>query len=119
MQNNRILCVVSASLRLCGGIMLPLLAHAHDPIHVPLKPTAAAPDLGAARKSLDAAKRVLTAQGRYSCCTKPACDLCARTTGGCHCAANLAAGKGACGECVGRWPNKGKTIAILPADQQA
>jgi len=99
--------------------LFPLLALAHDPAHAPAKPTAAAADIAAAKQSLDAAKRRLATQGRYSCCTKPACDLCARTTGSCNCAANLAAGKGACGECAGTWNARGRKIVILPSEQQA
>jgi hypothetical protein len=101
-------------------ILLPVLLFAHDPVHAPKTPTASQADLADARKSLAAAKQTLAAQGRYSCCTKPSCDLCARSTGSCHCAANLAAGKGACGECADTWRHScGKTITILPADQQA
>jgi hypothetical protein len=85
-----------------------------------MTPTAAKDDLAAARKSLSAAKEKLAAQGRYACCTKPSCDLCARTTGSCHCAANLASGKGACGECADTWRHaRGKTVPLLPSDQQA
>src|SRR2546430_719548 len=105
----------------CGGLgasrlaiaLIPLLALAHDPVHAPAKPTAAAADIAAAKKAMDAAKQKLAAQGRYSCCTKPACNLCARTNGSCNCAANLAAGKGACGECAGTWSARGKKITIL------
>ena len=92
-----------------------------------LKPTAAAGDLKRAREALDAAKRKLAARGRYACCVKPSCNLCARVNGSCNCAANVAAGKGACGECYGGWQNgrgalKGvdpKSVALLTADRQS
>jgi hypothetical protein len=110
----------SSVVRLCSALATATLAlHAHDPVSTPLKPTAAKPDLAAARKALNAAKQALAAQGRYACCTRSACDLCALTTGSCHCAANLADGKGACGECAGTWRARGKTVTLLPAVEQA
>ena len=80
-------------------------AAAHDPAHAPATPTAAAKDIEAAKKSMDAAKRALESQGRYACCTRPSCSLCARTNGSCNCKENLEVGKGACGECAG-WPSR-------------
>ena len=100
--------------------LLPFaLALAHDPAHAPITPTAAARELLAAARDLNAAKRKLTAEGRYSCCTKPSCSLCARVNGSCDCAANLAAGKGACGECAGSWSQKGRKVALYPAEHQS
>jgi hypothetical protein len=92
-----------------------------------LQPTKAAADLKRAREALDAAKRKLAARGRYACCVKPSCNLCARVNGSCNCAANVAAGKGACGECYAGWKNgrgavKGvdpKSVALLTADHQS
>jgi hypothetical protein len=59
---------------------------------------------------MDAAKRQLAAQGKYTCCIKApegakaaGCDLCAKETGSCQCGVNLAAGKGVCGECLSGW----------------
>src|SRR5438094_3700384 len=72
----------------------PALAHEGGAKKPP--PPAAKRDLETARQALDAAKARLTADGRYACCVKPACDLCARATGSCACAANLLAGKGVC-----------------------
>ncbi|MEO8026489.1 MAG: hypothetical protein ABI823_08445 [Bryobacteraceae bacterium] len=100
---------------------------AHEGPKKKQKPTKAQADLDRARAKLDAAKKQLAKQGRYSCCVKPSCDLCARTTGSCNCARNVAAGKGACGECyagwkAGRGTMKGvdaKALILLPADHQA
>ena len=85
-------------------------AWAHPPANKNLPPTQAGPDLKNARALMDAAKTKLLEQGKYSCCVKapvgsktPGCDLCARMNGSCNCAANLAAGKGVCGECLGGW----------------
>jgi hypothetical protein len=107
-------------------LLLAFVAQAHD--HpVPAKPTKAQLDLDRSRKSLASAKRVLAAQGRYGCCTKPSCDLCARTNGSCNCAENVRNGRGSCGECFASWRAgrgavKGvdpKSVELLPADRQA
>ena len=85
---------------------------------------------------MDAYKTRLTQDGKYDCCmNKPVgaktegCDTCAKTVGSCKCGANLAAGKGVCGECYGAWQggkgNKAfgkidpKAIKILSSDQQS
>lgn len=78
-------------------------ASAHDPKGKKLPPTKSTADARAARAAMDAAKRRLAADGRYACCIKPACDLCARVNGSCACAASVAQGKGACGECFAGW----------------
>ncbi len=101
-------------------------AWAHEGTPKNQKPTQAKRDLDRARKSLDAAKKDLAARGRYSCCTKPSCDLCARTNGSCACAKNVAAGRGSCGECYAGWKAgrgsvKGvsaKSVELLTADHQ-
>jgi hypothetical protein len=121
----RFLCVLCVSALKCAFLAVPTLqAHDHP---VPTKPTKAQPELDRSRKSLSAAKRALAAQGRYTCCTKPACDLCARTSGGCNCAENVRNGRGSCGECYASWRAgrgtvKGvdpKSVELLPADGQA
>jgi hypothetical protein len=102
-------------------------AAAHDPKGKKLGPTKAKADLEAARTAMDAAKARLAADGRYSCCTKPSCDTCARVNGSCNCAANVEAGKGACGECVEGWKaGRGALdgvepdqIPLLASDKQA
>jgi hypothetical protein len=89
-------------------------------------PLAARADLAAARKALDGAKTKLAQDGKYACCVKPSCDLCARATGSCACASHLLAGKGVCGECQGGWlagrgQMKGvdpKKVSLLPAPEQ-
>jgi len=91
-----------------------------------LKPTKAQADLNQARKQMDLAKKKLGAQGRYACCVKPSCDLCAQVAGSCACALNVAKGLGACGECYGGWQAgrgalKGvdrKSVKLLPAEKQ-
>jgi hypothetical protein len=52
---------------------------------------------------VDAAKVKLAAEGKYACCIKPTCDVCARVNGSCMCAVSVAQGKGACGECFAGW----------------
>lgn len=84
--------------------------------HTNLAPTKAGADLKRAREALAAAKRKLTAAGRYSCCRKQSCSLCARVNGSCNCGANVAAGLGACGECFAAWNGR---VKLLPADHQA
>jgi hypothetical protein len=55
--------------------LIPMLAFAHDHVHAPAKPTAAAADIAAAKKAMDEAKQKLAAQARYSCCVGPSCNL--------------------------------------------
>ena len=99
---------------LAAVLMLLLLAGtealAHPPSSKPLPPTQATAELQKARQLMDAAKMKLMQSGKYGCCIKApvgskaaGCDLCARVNGSCNCAANLAAGKGVCGECLGGW----------------
>jgi hypothetical protein len=72
--------------------------------------------LAAERKALDNAKRTLFQEGRYACCVRPGCDSCARA-GGCPCGANLAAGKGTCGECLSGWKGGHGAFAGISADE--
>ena len=110
-----------------GFLALTVSAQAHEGGAKNPKPTQAKKALEAARKALTAVKKKQTASGNYKCCVKPSCDLCAATTGSCNCAANVAAGKGSCGECLAGWKNgrgtvKGasaKTMLLLPAEKQA
>ncbi|HMC58543.1 MAG TPA: hypothetical protein VKJ01_05070, partial [Candidatus Solibacter sp.] len=91
------------------------------------KPTKAQRDLDRSRAALSAAKRKLAAQGRYGCCMKPSCDLCARVNGSCNCAQNVKEGKGGCGECYAGWKaGRGsvrgidpKSVSLFPAEHQA
>ncbi len=113
----------AAAILLLAALALP----GHEGGRKNLKPSQATSDLRLARRKLDEAKKKLAAQGRYNCCVRPACDLCARTTGSCACAVHVAKGLGACGECYGGWQAgrgslKGvdrKSVKLLPADKQA
>ncbi|MCX6379091.1 MAG: hypothetical protein NT023_06390 [Armatimonadetes bacterium] len=96
---------------------LPRIAWAHDDENKPKTPTKAQKDLKKAREAMDAYKTRLAKDGKFSCCMqKPVgakvdgCDTCAKTSGSCQCGANLAIGKGVCGECYGAWKSgKGNT----------
>ncbi len=95
---------------------------AHDEKGKKLPPSKAAADLKLARTQMDAAKHKLAQSGSYSCCIKPpvnakepGCDLCVKNNGSCNCGANLAAGKGVCGECLAGWRSgKGTFAGIKP-----
>jgi hypothetical protein len=108
-------------------LLIALTLAAHETGRRNVRPSKASRDLKAARRALDQAKNKLAAQGRYSCCVKPSCDLCARATGSCACAVNAAKGAGVCGECYGGWQaGRGslpsvdrKTIQFLPAQKQS
>lgn len=112
---------------LAAVLACAIAALAHEGGHRNLGPTKAAADLKIARESMEAAKRALAADGRYSCCVKPSCSLCARVNGSCDCAANVKAGRGACGECLGGWKAgrggvKGidaDAVQLLTSDHQA
>jgi hypothetical protein len=61
------------------------------------------------------AKRTLTTEKRYTCCIRGGCNTCAME-GGCACGANLATGKGVCGECLQGWHGgKGAFPGIEPS----
>ena len=108
-------------------LLLATALGAHEGGRKNLQPTKAQADLKVARRQLDVAKKKLAAQGRYNCCVKPACDMCARAHGSCACSVNVAKGQGACGECYGGWQGgrgslKGvdrKSVKLLPAEKQA
>ena len=108
------------------AVACAILALAHEGMRT-MGPTKAARDLKLARAAMDAAKRKLAAQGRYACCVRPGCNLCARVNGSCNCAANVKAGRGSCGECYGGWKaGRGvvsgvdaRSVALLTADHQA
>jgi hypothetical protein len=120
------------------ALIVPLLllccisAQAHPPTGN-LPPSTSGPALKQARGLMDAAKRQLAAQGKYSCCIKAptgaktmGCDLCAKENGSCRCGINLAAGKGVCGECLAGWKaGRGMTpgvnamsVTLLASPQQ-
>lgn len=58
--------------------LLPCLLLGHEGGQTLKKPTAASPQILAARAKLDAYKKGLTAKGRYACCNRKSCDLCAQ-----------------------------------------
>jgi hypothetical protein len=127
---------VRFSLCLCASVVIMLFAvrsYAHDD-DKKRPPTKAKADLAAARVQMDAAKKKLMELGRYSCCVKappdskaPGCDLCAKEHGSCNCGANLAAGKGVCGDCLAGWKSgrgafpgiKKDQVTLLDASHQA
>jgi hypothetical protein len=114
-------------------LLLPAIALAHPPQNAHLPPTKATADLNAARKQMDSARSELVKAGKYACCIKapehstvPGCDLCARMNGSCRCGANLAAGKGVCGECLSGWKSgrgamkgvKPESVTLLDSSHQ-
>jgi hypothetical protein len=113
-DHSRRLCVLCAfAAVMTSALAVP--AGAHEGGRKKPPPPAAKRDLETARQSLDSAKKKLAADGKYACCVKPACDLCARTAGSCACAANLLSGKGVCGECQGGWlAGRGQMKGIDP-----
>jgi hypothetical protein len=102
--------------RLLCLLLLGANGQAHVAGRKDLKPSKAAPELKRARAQMDSAKRALG--GKYSCCAKPSCDICARRHGSCACAANLAKGAGVCGQCQSWWKAKGKSHPLLSSDKQ-
>lgn len=108
-----------------AGLLCAVLCLAHHKQSA--VPTKAQPDLDRSAAALAAAKRKLTVQGRYECCTRPSCNLCARVNGSCNCAQNVREGKGSCGECYAGWKagrgalkgTDSKSVFLLPAEHQA
>lgn len=101
-------------------------AWAHEPSG-PRKPSKADADLKIARVRMEEAKKKLAAKGKYACCIRKPCDLCAKRNGSCACALNIAKGKGACGECLAGWKRgegalkgvKAEDVKLLPSTEQA
>jgi len=52
---------------------------------------------------INAYKAQLAKAGKYMCCTKMPCDMCATHMGMCPCRKMLAAKKGVCPQCKGMW----------------
>jgi len=115
---------VVATLALVSAMAARLCAHEGGVKNQ--KPTKAQKDLDLAAQQMKPAKAKAAAAGHYNCCVRPSCDLCLRLHGVCNCAANVAAGKGACGECYAGWQAgrgavKGvsaKSIQLFPAEEQ-
>lgn len=120
------------------ALLFAALASAH-PITKFKFPSKAAKQLLAASKELEAYKSDLNKAGKYACCMKAptgsrvdGCNMCGIQNGSCSCGANLAQGKGVCGECKGAWLNgKGgmnlkemgianaEAIPVLPSQHQS
>jgi len=76
------------------------------------KPT---PTLPTVRADLATIKGQLATQGRYACCIKSPCNLCALARGDCPCANEVKNGEGVCGECYAGWKaGHGKVQGIDP-----
>ena len=56
-------------------------------------------------------------KGKYVCCLKAACDVCALKMGECPCGMNVAQGKPVCNECKGGWYAGNGAIDGKTADQ--
>jgi len=99
------------------SILLATVLLAHEGKDANRKPSAADPTLRVARKKLNALKR-----GRYACCIKKSCDLCAMRYGKCECANNLKQHKQVCGQCLPQHTAKGVTLrkptAALPQSKE-
>ena len=70
------------------------------PAIAPGKP---APTLEKVRAELATVKSQLAESGKYACCMKSPCNLCALNHGNCPCQAELKGGEGVCGECYAGW----------------
>jgi hypothetical protein len=93
--------VVASALAL---MLLPGVASAHPVDQArKLPPTKAAPQLKEAAQAQQAARQQLVQEGRYACCIRGGCGMCAQDGAACPCAKLLAAGSGVCGECWEGW----------------
>ncbi|MFO0280469.1 MAG: hypothetical protein ACK532_00995 [Acidobacteriota bacterium] len=87
------------------SLLLTAALLAHEGKEANRAPSAADPQIRAARKKLNAFKR-----GRYACCSRKSCDLCAMRYGRCDCANTLASAKQVCGQCLPQQRRKGATL---------
>ncbi len=102
-------------MRSLSVLMVTALLMAHEGKEVNRKPSAADPQIKQARKRLNAIKR-----GRYACCSRKSCDLCAMRYGKCDCANSLASNKQVCGQCLPQHKSKGVTLRKpTPAQPQS
>lgn len=92
-------------MRTLSILMITALMLAHEGKETNRPPSAADPKIKAARKQLNAFKR-----GRYACCSRKSCDLCAMRYGKCDCANSLATDKQVCGQCLPQQKSKGATL---------
>lgn len=64
--------------------------------------------LSEAKKNLAEAKSLLAQNGKYACCLKEPCNMCALEEGECDCYTDLEKGEHVCTECYAGWQqNKG------------
>jgi hypothetical protein len=129
---------LAAILACCLLLAISPIADAHGKKR-PKGSSKAAKELKMAGESLERYKAGLAKAGNYNCCIKPpagskvaGCNMCASANGSCMCGANLAQGRGVCGECKGGWESgRGamslkdlkiagiEAIPILPSEKQA
>jgi hypothetical protein len=99
------------------SLLLTAVLLAHEGKEANRKPSAADPQLKLARKKLNLLKR-----GRYACCNKKSCDLCAMRYGKCECAISLKQNKQVCGQCLPQHKANGVTLrkptAALPQSKE-
>lgn len=70
-----------------------------------------------AKRLLLDAKKQLTREGKYSCCTQEPCNQCQLDHQSCPCEKDIKAGKPVCPECYGGWlRGEGKVKNIKPSD---
>lgn len=127
MRFDRIVFTLIVFLGLLAGLtVVDTPTQAHPTKKKFRKKSAAAKLLKDTRAKMDTAKSELITGGKYACCIKPACDMCAKISGTCLCAVNVLQGKGACGECLEGWQSgkgslKGVTaekVTLLPTPVQ-
>jgi hypothetical protein len=87
------------------SLLITTVLLAHEGGLVNRKPSAADPQIKLARKKLNLLKR-----GKYACCKRTSCDLCAMRYGKCECANNLKQHKQVCGQCLPVHKAKGVTL---------
>ena len=87
------------------SLLVATVLIAHEGNLVNRKPSAADPRIKLARKKLTLLKR-----GKYACCKRVSCDLCAMRYGKCECALNLKQHKQVCGQCLPAHKGEGITL---------
>ncbi|MBM3762962.1 MAG: hypothetical protein FJW36_22270 [Acidobacteria bacterium] len=87
------------------SLLMAAVLLGHEGNLVNRKPSAADPQIKLARKKLSLLKR-----GKYVCCKRTSCDLCAMRYGKCECALNLKQHKQVCGQCLPAQRGSGVTL---------
>lgn len=98
-------------------LLMATVLLAHEGNLAPRKPSAADAQIQLARKKLNLLKR-----GKYACCKRTSCDLCAMRYGKCECAKNLKQHKQVCGQCLPAHKSAGVTLrkptpAVPPSEE--